>query len=177
MIGNDIIDRQAIRPRSPAHWDRFREKTMTKSEQEILADFRKDQLDIWLAWAVKESVYKLEYQFNPKRYFTPKKIEVQSLKKARGKLGTYWIDLKWNTDYIHALAWAASTHSPKSMIFLNRPIRLDKLITSHLQDTFPERAFSIQKNLFPQIQVDQKTFWPLSKSHHGRWIAFAYQTG
>jgi phosphopantetheinyl transferase (holo-ACP synthase) len=177
MIGNDIIDRQAIISRSGAHWERFREKTMSKSEQEILADFRKDQLDIWLAWAIKESVYKLEYQSHPKRYFAPKTIEVLSLQQARGKWGAYQVDIVWNTNYIHALAWTASTHSPKSMIFLNRPIRLDKLITSHLQDTFPERAFSIQKNLFPQIQVDQKTFWPLSKSHHGRWIAFAYQTG
>jgi phosphopantetheinyl transferase (holo-ACP synthase) len=173
MIGNDIIDRQAIRPRSPAHWDRFREKTMTESEQQLLAEYQEDHLDIWLAWAVKESVYKLEYQLRPKRYFAPREISIQSLRRAAGKLGTYDIALDWNSHYIHALAWT-TTAPLKSIIAQKTKVELDELIISGLTSHFPERTFRIEKNLFPRIKVDQKEFWPLSKSHHGRWVTFAY---
>lgn len=174
MIGNDIIDRLAIRPRSVAHWERFREKTITRAEQEYLADYREKQLDIWLAWAIKEAVYKLEYQLKPERYFAPKAIQVLNLERAQGKWGTYAIDLEWNRDYIHALAWPLSTRRPYPKIARLHKEALNRQILSHLETRFPEREFGIEQQTFPSIKIDHKHTWPLSKSHHGRWWAFAY---
>lgn len=174
MIGNDIIDRLAIGQGSATRWERFRKKTMCSAEQEILAKFRHNQLDIWLAWAIKESVYKLEYQQHPQRYFAPKAVEVLSLQRAKGKWGFYQVDIEWNTDYIHARAWSPATNAPQSIIFHQSESQADDIIVRHLQSTFPKRAFHIKKDRFPWIEVDQKIIWPLSKSHHGRWVTFAY---
>lgn len=174
MIGNDIIDRRAIRERPREHWERFREKTMTKAEQALLAAYRDDQLDIWLAWAIKESVYKLEYQLRPERYFAPKSIEVQALNHAKGKLDAYEIDLDWNKDYIHALTWLSPKRLPKTVVLRKNKSKLNDLILNHLQLHFPHKNFSIEMAVFPRIRVDPQRYWPLTKSHHGRWQAFAY---
>jgi len=147
MIGNDIIDRRAIRERSQEHWDRFREKTMTKAEQELLATYREDQLDIWLAWAIKESVYKLEYQLCPERYFAPRSIEVLALNRAKGKLDAYEIDLEWNKDYIHALTWLSLKSQPQKWIFQKGKTKLDTRILTQLETTFPQRNFNLIQKL------------------------------
>lgn len=176
MIGNDIIDRSVIGERSQAHWAAVRAKTMTEAEQALLIEYRKEQLDIWLAWAIKESIYKLEYQLQPKRYFAPRAIQVLSLARARGKLGAYPIDLEWNTDYIHAVAWLSPKVIPQKKIFHKHKSKLNDLILADLSERFPARDFRIEQQLFPQVKVDGHAVWPLSKSHHGRWVAFAYAT-
>lgn len=176
MIGNDIIDRRAIKERSDQHWQRYRDKTMCEAEQHLLAEYREDQLDIWLAWAVKESVYKLEFQLNPERYFSPKAIKVLSLTKAQGKFGTYPIQLEWNNEYLHALTWQKSQKHLNKWIEKWDKMPSNKTIFRHLNKKFPHNHFRLEQGSFPKIINNQKDTWPLSKSHHGDWLSFAYLT-
>jgi phosphopantetheinyl transferase (holo-ACP synthase) len=174
MIGNDIIDLQIIASRPEWYWDRFRQKIMTEAEKQWLAPYRKNQLDIWIAWAIKESIYKLEFQFNPVRYFSPKTITCQSLNEGKGRFGKYPIALHWNRERLSALCWLATQKKPKHLIMSKKRDQLEPACLAYLSDQYPEKGFAIQRKPFPILQVDESTHWPLSMSHDGSWVAFAY---
>lgn len=200
MIGNDIIDLKAIQERSPAHWQRYRDKTMTVAEQDLLACRRynlrrterpvfnkllvSDQvgnnMDIWLAWSVKESVYKLEFQLEQQRYFAPKQIQVVSLEAsnfqglAKGKLGTYNFEVQLKNDFLHALAWQDSSKKPHFHCLALGTHTLNDHLTEAIGKKFPGQKLQYQALPFPHFILDNNRGIPVSKSHHGNWQAFAY---
>lgn len=180
MIGNDIIDLKAIRERSPNRWQRYRDKTMTASEQQLLTPYQENNMDIWLAWSVKESVYKLEFQLKQQRYFAPKATQVVSLDGsnfrgiAKGKFGIYNFEVQLKKDFLHALAWQDSSKKPHFQCLALDTRALNDHLVEAIRKKNPSKKLQYQALPFPHFILDDDTSIPVSKSHHGNWQAFAY---
>ncbi|GAB5552655.1 MAG: hypothetical protein Sapg2KO_22460 [Saprospiraceae bacterium] len=199
MIGNDIIDLAAVRERSPRHWECYRAKVMTISEQktlacrrlhlrqtgrskssELLTQHPENNLDIWFAWAVKESVYKLEFQMDQERYFAPKQIQILEFDpinqqgRAQGKLATYPFEIHFIEGFIHALVWSPERSKPSYQHLHLDALPLDQHLEEILKKQFPNQQLHYKRWPFPQFIIDHETTIPVSMSHHGRWGAFAF---
>lgn len=180
MIGNDIIDLKAVPERSPLHWKRYRNKTMTTSEQELLAPYQENNLDIWLAWSVKESVYKLEFQLEQQRYFAPKVIQVLTFDsnlftgKAQGKLGTYSFEIQLQQSFLHTLAWSDERSKPAFHCLALDILPLHRHLAQALQQRFPKQQLVYERWPFPRFISACKKIIPISMSHDGAWGAYAY---
>lgn len=180
MIGNDIIDLRAVRERSPQHWQRYRAKTMTTAEQELLAQYRANNLDIWLAWAVKESVYKLEFPMEQERYFAPKQIQILAFDpknqqgSAQGKFAIYPFEIHFGESFLHALTWSANTPKPDFEPIIIAHHSLSDHLSNALYKKFAGQLLRYERLPFPHFIMEKERIIPVSMSHHGRWGAFAF---
>ena len=139
-----------------------------------------DNLDIWIAWAVKESVYKLEFQMVQQRYFAPKQIQVLTFDehlhrgKAKGKFGVYDFEILLEQDFLHAVAWRESSKKPSYHCSVVDCCSLNEHLVSIFQKRFPDKDLQYLNRPFPHFIIDKKISIPVSKSHHGHWCAVAY---
>jgi hypothetical protein len=180
MIGNDIIDLTAIQTRGAEKWRRYRQKIMSAAEQNLFAPFQSDQLDIWLAWTVKESVYKLEYQLAPQRYFAPKQIHCLEFDAhsftgiAQGRLGSYPFFIEKKAHYIHALAWLKNGPKPNFRCLSRDDFPLQDHLIQAVAEQFPNQKLQYQRWPFPAIILNGKIDLAVSMSHHGELGAYAF---
>lgn len=81
-IGNDIIDLQQTNPERTAQ-EKFYLKIICKKEAELFKNIDSTLLlfehFVWLAWSVKESVYKFYKRHNPGILFSPTKIIINKI--------------------------------------------------------------------------------------------------
>lgn len=81
-IGNDIINLQLINPERTKQ-EKFYSKIICKSELRLFQNNNFNTLSfenfVWLAWSVKESVYKFYKRNNHHTLFSPTKIIIQQI--------------------------------------------------------------------------------------------------
>lgn len=191
MIGIDIIDRQAIRPRTKAHQERYRQKIFSDSEMALLAPFREKDLDIWIGWAAKESCYKLHFQIHPQRALNPKKFQIKRIdtqKKDKPILFcvqknefTFQVTLEVRDDFILALAANRPFDEITYQVFVlpgsdweEQSHFCYKKLHTQCDEQFGRGAYRVNKQPFPHA-VHSRSGQQLSCSisHHGRWGASA----
>ena len=185
MIGNDLIDLQHVGAISTDRLSKMRKKVLRESEQILLDAFFEKELSYWVAWAAKESVYKLEFQSNPVRYFRPKAIECRKIRlrnedyllEVSGRAGRYLVSIKLLERRIEALALTRTKDFQQVSSFLFKEegsawnsVQTKHIVAQILAKHFPERGFSFQRTPFPTLVNETQTI-PLSISHHGAWLS------
>ncbi len=195
MIGVDIVDLRAIQWPSASHRDRYVKKVFSPKEIASLDQQILDRnLAIWIGWAIKESVYKLEFRTQAKRYFRPKKLEILSINSASrfvvlsqqtGQI--YQGQVLKHPDYVLAIASSNLPHIKLEVFSIpevNSSVATRDFTLKALRERWGARLSTIAWRPFPIGYLSstkqrcsnfssQQTI-PLSTSHHGRWACYAF---
>ncbi|MGY4384402.1 phosphopantetheinyl transferase (holo-ACP synthase) [Pedobacter sp. UYP24] len=154
MIGNDIVDLQQAEQDS--NWKRpgYLDKLFTSEEQFLIASAVHPDVMVWLLWTMKESTYKIESKTNKLHEFAPVKLICNNLiiheDTATGNV-TYGNQVYFTksillTEYIHTIAGLTSEELDAVRIAITTPIIENYRINN-----------------------------PSSISHHGKYLALAYE--
>ncbi|MBZ9729704.1 4'-phosphopantetheinyl transferase superfamily protein [Salegentibacter sp. JZCK2] len=181
MIGNDIIDLNLAFKQS--NWQRrgFLQKIFTTDEQDFILNAENPELNVWLLWSMKESVYKavqrkyhLEPFNNPKR-FVCKQVEINS-GKARGVVCFEEDACEINSILFSDVIHTCTANTEFSFISENKNSRIRLLQKISDQKNIPLESLNISKNKqgvpFLTYRGDNLQI-PFSLSHHGDYSAFA----
>ena len=146
---------------------------------------------LWIVWSIKESVYKLEYRKELKRYFAPKKIEIQSLERlnqstlkgfVKGLYQSYPFQVSLTEEYVLTHAYDPLIN-PKQIQL--RHFRLDHLapdqeskactekLIEEVEKKIGDPYLKLNKQPFPLIKLADNTELSVSISHHGGWGSIA----
>jgi len=199
--GNDIVALAAInvvRTRQA----RFYSKILSSSEQSLCSDFE-HQLPVenfvWLAWSVKESVYKFLQKFMPDLVFSPTKVIITKLESGpdlEGKVAykgivhyhSYTLYFRTIVDrgYIFSVVnfsddftgthWGIKQIGSSEHAYQSAAVREFLLIDLH--KFLPGNNFTIDKSRhgWPMIMNNNKEIpLPVSLAHHDRYVAYSFQ--
>ncbi|NJN49929.1 MAG: 4-phosphopantetheinyl transferase family protein [Polaribacter sp.] len=153
---------------------------MYQNEQAIILNSKNQFQKVWLLWSMKEAAYKCYTQQFQQRFFAPQKFECELKSKNLGKVSIdkYQFQTKSTITkkYIHTIAVSNfyQKYTAKCFDIIDSQNASNK-INNKIQDNF---AFitSIKKDDIgvPYLYSNnQKTNISLSKSHHGKFGAFA----
>jgi phosphopantetheinyl transferase (holo-ACP synthase) len=88
-IGNDIVDLNKTNPERTKQ-EKFYSKIICKQELELFNKFNDNDISfenyVWLAWSVKESVYKFYKRNNAEALFSPTKIVIQNIELPEARI-------------------------------------------------------------------------------------------
>lgn len=181
MIGNDIIDLNLIR--SQSNWQRegFLQKLFSEEEQTFIQNSEDPELNVWLLWSMKETVYKaIQRKYMLKRFYNPKQFVCEQVKinpgKARGvvcyKEDVFVINSILFPNMIHTV----TGNTEFSLISENKNSRLRLLQKIAEQRGIPLESLNISKDEqgvpFVSYGGDNLQI-PFSLSHHGNFSAYA----
>lgn len=179
-IGNDVIDLQLAKTQS--NWQRkgFLEKQFTAYEQQLIFKATNSFLQVWLFWSMKEAAYKCYTQENNTRFFAPKKFSCKMISKTEGTVTIeeqkYVIKSVFTDNYIHSVASNTFYKKATTGLFLVDAITsVSKFLNSKLLTNLPENTLVEKTDLGIPFLSNNKKKLPIaiSKSHHGRFGAFA----
>ncbi|MHA4894959.1 4'-phosphopantetheinyl transferase family protein [Pedobacter sp. PWIIR3] len=154
MIGNDIVDLQQAAHES--NWKRpgYLDKLFTTEEQFLISSAIQPEIMVWLLWTMKESAYKIESRSNKLREFAPVRLVCNNLiiheNNATGNV-TYGDQIYFTNsvildEYIHTIAAFTSEELYMVRIAITTPVNDNFRVTN-----------------------------PSSISHHGKYLALAYE--
>ena len=199
-IGNDVVALALINSERTRSY-RFYSKILHPAEQELYKQLPISALPfeqyVWLLWSVKESAYKYLQRLNPSLVFSPTQTVVNSIEtnpdetgnslSVTGKVAFKEHSLNYRSfitaEYIHSVAvqnWHATHHQVQHIEqadyeYQSAVVRVAAL--QRLTSYFPEQALRMVKHdagypeLFSQNQLLPV---PVSFSHHGHYIAYAF---
>jgi phosphopantetheinyl transferase (holo-ACP synthase) len=194
MIGNDIIDLNAVSAASINRRQRFLDKIFVDSEQAFLYN----QLDIdkwiWLLWSMKESTWKAHYRNSCTRKFNPKlmtckvqdfSIEGNFISGVVVVENTHYNTLSLlKSDFIHTIA--NSNSSKISFDFFSvdsensnnqsSKVRMEvcKSVSNFLNQPLTDIKIEQNENGVPLVIINGvDSNIQLSISHHGQFGAYA----
>lgn len=155
MIGNDIVD--LVLASTQSNWRRkgYLDKIFTKEEQVLIASAVNADEMVWRLWSMKESAYKIHNRETGIRKFAPASLCCKLLNPDPAITGSvtinqaiYFTKTEFSPDYLHTIA-----------------------------SSFPERLDEISANIYikPNHPAHYKTLAPDCVSHHGRYLALAYE--
>lgn len=199
--GNDIVALAAINVERTRQ-ARFYSKILSPSEQRLYAE-NELQLPfenfVWLAWSVKESVYKFLQKFTPGLVFSPTKIVMTKLEPVpdlEGKV-VYKGTVQYNSDtlysrtiidegYIFSVVnfnndftgthWGIKQVDSSAHAYQSSAVR--EFLISDLNKLLPGNNFTIDKSEhgWPLIMNGDKQMpLPVSLAHHDRYVAYSVQ--
>jgi len=199
--GNDIVALAAIdveRSRQP----KFYSKILCSSEQRLGTEFERQlpvENFVWLAWSVKESVYKFLQKFMPELVFSPTRIIIAKLEPGLGFEGKvaykgiaqyYNYTLYFRTiidkGYIFSVVnfsddftgthWGIKQIESSGHAYQSYAVR--EFLLTDLHKLLPGNNFTIDKSQhgWPMIMNNDKEIpLPVSLAHHDRYIAYSFQ--
>jgi phosphopantetheinyl transferase (holo-ACP synthase) len=155
MIGNDIVD--LVLASTQSNWQRkgYLDKIFTKEEQMLIAAADHPDEMVWRLWSMKESAYKIHNRETGIRKFAPASLCCKLLNPDPAITGSvtinqaiYFTKTEFSSDYVHTVA-----------------------------SSFRERLDEISANIYikPNHPAHYKTLAPDCVSHHGRYLALAYE--
>ncbi|WP_462266766.1 4'-phosphopantetheinyl transferase superfamily protein [Mucilaginibacter sp.] len=196
-IGNDVVALAHIQPeRTCQH--RFYNKILSPAEHQLYYALPAGSLlfehYVWLLWSAKESAYKFLKRQQPHLVFSPTRFIIQNL-SATLLPGEYSGTVSYQSTrlpfcsiltsgYIHTVV---STNLPLvtyrvSKVDTNsydvQSAAVRTLTLKHLAALMPSQALNITKHItgYPEVRKgNQIADIPLSLSHHGNFIAYAFQ--
>ncbi len=199
--GNDIVALAAINVERTRQ-ARFYSKILSSSEQRLCADFE-HQLPVenfvWLAWSVKESVYKFLQKFMPDLVFSPTKIIITTLETGlsledkgayNGMVQYHNYTLYFRTimdrGYIFSVVnfsddftgthWGVKQIESSGHAYQSSAVR--EFLLTDLHKLLPGNNFTIDKSRhgWPMIMNNNKEIpLPVSLAHHDRYVAYSFQ--
>jgi hypothetical protein len=196
VIGNDIVS--LVEARAAHRWEevRFLRKVLSDEEQELLAGQADRHRALWTLWALKESVYKLEYRQAKRRFFAPKYFRCRSWDLDPAGLpvqarietpqGNYLARIVQQAVYVHAVvALSAKVLSRVCHAVIPLPAQEPAAQSRELRVAAQQairrltqgeaRIRTSAANDFPRVWLgNQESGSVLSLSHHGGWGAYAF---
>jgi hypothetical protein len=192
MIGNDVVDLASDETLPGARNPRFDDRVYTDAERRALTDSDAPDLLRWLFWAAKESAYKLARRMDPALVWSPRRFGVTLDDSLRGRVrwpaGACVVRVEHDSRRVHAVAARneADLHGVRARI-----ARLDEVSEKRASASGAVRTLAIRdlasclgidpaalevrrSGRIPTLFANERAVdWPLSLSHHGRFIAFA----
>ncbi len=181
MIGNDIIDLNLARLQS--NWERrgYLQKLFTEEEQKFIINSNNQELNVWLLWSMKESVYKaVQRKYKLHRFYDPKQFvcsQVQlTSEKARGEVSFKEETFKTTSELFpdKILSYTANSEFSHFSEEKNASSLLLQKVSEHF--LIPLDSLNISKNgqgiPFITYHGDNLQI-PFSLSHHGNYSAYA----
>jgi phosphopantetheinyl transferase (holo-ACP synthase) len=192
MIGNDVVDLACEESLPGARNPRFDERVYADAERQALGDSDTPDLLRWLFWAAKESAYKLARRMDPALVWSPRSFEVTLDDSLAGPVrwpgGSCVVRIAHEDERVHAVAARDEADLARARV---RIARLDQASGSDTSPSRAVRSLAIH-DLAPHLGIDPSALelrrsgrlpslfanerpvaWPISLSHHGRFIAFA----
>ena len=199
--GNDIVALAAINVER-TNQANFYSKILSLSEQQLYAEFQ-PQLPfenfVWMAWSVKESVYKFLQKFTPGLVFSPTKIIITKLefKVDFENADMYKGIVQYNNctlysrtiiakDYIFSVVnfnydftntyWGIKQISSSDHVYQSSEVR--ELLLNDLHNLLPGNNFKIDKSAYGWpivIKDEQEIPLAVSLAHHDRYVAYSIQ--
>ena len=131
--GNDIVALKAINV-ARTKQQNFYSKIITETEKALYDEQFSDRLPfeqfIWLAWSVKESVFKYLQRLNPELVFSPSQIKIRELEPPSAKGISHFEGRDFNKGTVYEGVIDYSPH-----IFYSRTIITDDFIFSVVNHT------------------------------------------
>ncbi len=156
MIGNDVVDLQQASIES--NWKRkgYLSKLFTREEQDLILHAKEPSLVVWRLWSMKEAAYKIHSRISKKRVFAPARIVCNiSAHPELSADGYVCIEdmcfltrTDFYTDHLHSIA-ALSKESLAEVHYQIHP--------------------------YPCPEFNYRNTHPDCVSHHGKYLALAYQ--
>jgi phosphopantetheinyl transferase (holo-ACP synthase) len=198
VFGNDIIDLNDPDTTEDHLNDRFINKICTENEKEWFFK-QKDLITLWKIWAIKESSYKVISRMEFLPTFRYKDFEIQKdFINTFYKNHQIINDIYVEPNYILALSYIDQNLSvfkeDQHFVFVSwlkkdlnlikdnkiKPsVEIRKYVESTMEKLFFEktkiyRKYLHKENLFlPPYLYFKKRFYPISLSHHGRFLLFS----
>lgn len=188
MVGNDIIDLKVAAAES--NWRRkgFLQKLFSKEEQDIIFNFPKPEVCVWILWAMKESAYKAhQRKLNLPRKFNPKdfhcKTDFSNNYSFSGEVEIanhiYYTVASVEKEFIYCYACSENNLIIYQKIF-HRSGNIKPELLSHYCTLYkhPQERISLQKNnnMIPYISYEnEEIFSSLSLTHHGEFSAYIFE--
>jgi phosphopantetheinyl transferase (holo-ACP synthase) len=147
-IGNDIIALALINPEGTRK-EKFFSKIICKQEAELFKSIDPSKLSfehfIWLAWSIKESVYKFCSRNHSALLFSPTKTVIQTIQLPVNKCDPADEELE-STSLDEAISYCCEVHFDRSKYF-TRSIINNELIFSlcNNSDDFKNICWGIKK--------------------------------
>ena len=143
--GNDIVALKAINV-ARTKQQNFYSKIITETEKALYDEQFSDELlfeqFIWLAWSVKESIFKYLQRINPNLIFSPSKIKISELIAPAAKSILHFEGRDFNSESVYRGVVDFSPHT-----FYSRTIISDDFIFSVVNHTnnFEKVLWGIKK--------------------------------
>jgi len=192
MIGNDVVDLRGDATRAGGRHPRFDERVYGEAELRTLAAERDPEPGRWVLWAAKESAYKLGRRADPALVWSPRRFEVHLDAGLRGRVrwpgGECEVRVERDDERVHALAARSEAELDAARV---RVARLGEvpgdpaspgdavrsLVVGELARQLGADPAALEvrrRGRIPQLFAGGRPLgWPLSLSHHGRFVAFA----
>jgi phosphopantetheinyl transferase (holo-ACP synthase) len=115
MLGNDVIDLTEARALRKEHDERFLNRVFTTAERSCILGAIDPALALWMIWAAKESLFKIESRRDPSAIFAHQKILAPGLTEiALAGLGHLRVEhaglrfeWEWTEDFLHCVVASA----------------------------------------------------------------------
>jgi len=183
MLGNDVVDLGDPETRAEARHPGFDRRVFGEAERRALA--RGPECLRWALWAAKEAAYKAARQGDPRALFSPQRFQVELDGGFRGRVrhpgGTLPVRVTRRGDCLHALAggsgrsrWRVAERSGGDASAEVRALARRQLARAlgcpagELEIARQGRIPRVRRDTLP-LALD------LSLSHHGRYLALAWE--
>ena len=204
MVGNDIVDLRDRDADFATFSDRFDERVFAPSERRTVADSNAPEACRWHLWAAKEAAFKAARKASPGTVFSPMCFEVRwagmGAREAEVRTETerplrFEVRFFSEADSVHAVALCPGWTQAKVVHGCGRVV--DRVADSSAADApgaaarrlaverlaqvlslRPDRLEIRRDDRVPALyEGDRPVKGNLSLSHHGEWVAFAFESG
>ncbi len=210
-IGNDIVALALINPEH-TRGEKFFSKIICKQEVELFKSTISSKISfenfVWLAWSVKESVYKFCSRNHSTLPFSPTKIIVRKIQlpiekntliaeelesTSLNRAISYCSEVSFagrnyftrslinnelifsvcnNNDDFENICWGIKTITDNS--YENQSASVRMFVLNKLQDVFKRSDLRIEKKPAGYPVIAQEQNIPLSFTHHGCFVGYAF---
>jgi phosphopantetheinyl transferase (holo-ACP synthase) len=188
VIGNDVVDLGDEETAPFATHPRFDERVFAPEEASLLRRSGTSERLRWMLWAAKESAFKAARKLDPGAVFSPRRFVVRLEDDERGTVAfgdlRFALRVTSDVDFCHAVASvsrAAATsavrrrapdENPRSAV---RALAIERL-SAELGSQREGELEIVKEGGIPRVSLRGSPLpFDMSFSHHGRFVAFAYQ--
>ncbi len=186
MIGNDIVDLKLALLEDKASNLRWLNKVFVEKEIELIQNSENPNIMLWRLWSMKESAYKVAVKKSGIRAFNPKRLETEILGPWQGRInsvyGVFQVSSWIAEDYIHSIASDSldkmAISGQKTAEISDRSTDVRRSLIEHFKECkphFSELNIKMNEEIPYLYSANEKLPFDISLSHHGDYIAYAFQ--
>jgi phosphopantetheinyl transferase (holo-ACP synthase) len=196
MLGNDVVDLRDPETAPDALHPGFDRRVFAAVERERLRRSPRPERQRWIHWAAKEAAYKALRRCDATVIFSPRRFVVESAGRTRGsvRLGerVLEVDFTVTNDAVHAIARprhvppaeivaGVADLSDRDRVTPSAAVREACLRALRLRLGLAHEHLEIRREgRVPRLWIRSRdagewrqAAFPVSLSHHGRFVAFA----
>ncbi len=192
MIGNDVVDLADPETQPQQLHPRFDERILSPEERQRLRDSDNPHILRWILWAAKEASYKRGRKLYSELIFSPRRFETRP--SPCGHIEVHHprfkstVQLEQNGQHVHAIANPCHKQGrgiTTALVQLRheavgKPSQQTRLfacqyLASYLQLDMRRLRIVTEEKIPYLIGPNRQILGDLSFSHHGRFLALAFQ--